>query len=107
MNLINVVLIKLMAQFEDCGVNELFIMWDQILSHVSDVSGMVVNLATMIGTGWENKDTAPYKVYDLWVVGWKHNDWMEMGKGFQLLFAQLAKYDAPDLQIEVNIMSTA
>ena len=104
MNSLNVVFIKMMQQFEDCGVQELYIRYDNIMSHVSDISSLGVNLAVMIGTGWKNKDTAPYVVWDLWQEGWKHRDWLDIGKGLQLLFAQLAKYDAPELSIEVNIM---
>ena len=40
------------------------------MSHVSDVSGMAVNLGIMIGTGWEMKDTMPYKFYDMMSIGW-------------------------------------
>ena len=67
---------------------------------------MVVNLAVMIGTGWTDKNTAPFVFYDLMSEGWKMKSFLTMGKAFQLLFAQLAKYDAPDLQIQVNVMST-
>ena len=71
MNSINVVFVKLMQQFEDCGVNELFIQWDNIMSHISDICGVVVNLAIAVGVGWANRDTFPYIVYDEhWVPGW-------------------------------------
>ena len=106
MNSINVVLIKLMQQYEYCGVNELYIKWDQIMSNISDISGTTVNLILMIALGWTNKDTAPYKVYDLWKAGWAIRNWTQIGQGFQLLFAQLAKYDAPEFSIEVNIMGS-
>ena len=106
MNSINVVLIKLMQQYEYCGVNELYIKYDQIMSNIADICGLAVNLILMIGLGWSAKDTAPYKVYDLWVAGWDIKDWMKIGQGFQLLFAQMAKYDAPEFSIEVNIMGS-
>jgi hypothetical protein len=104
MESINVMTLLLMQQFEFCGVNELFIKWDQMMSHVSDISGAVVNLSVVIGTGWANKDTYPFKVYDLWIEGWKYSDWSTIGKGFQLLMAQIAKFDAPEIVIEVETM---
>ena len=82
LNSINVVLIKLMQQYEYCGVNELYIKWDQIMSNVSDISGMTVNLILMIALGWSAKDTAPYKVWDLWTDGYDIRDWMQVGQGF-------------------------
>ena len=104
MNGVNVVFVKLMQQYEDCGVNELYIKYDNIMSHLSDIISLCVNLIVMIATGWKNKDTAPYKSWDLMSDGWKYKDWAGIGTGFQLLFAQLAKYDAPEINIEVNIM---
>jgi len=65
------------------------------MSHISDVCGMVVNLAMAVGLGWANKDTYPYIVWDHWVYGWNYKDFYEWGLGFQILFAELAKYDAP------------
>ena len=76
------------------------------MSNVSDISGMTMNLILMIALGWSAKDTAPYKVWDLWTDGYDIRDWMQVGQGFQLLFAQLAKYDAPEFSIEVNIMGS-
>ncbi len=76
------------------------------MSNVSDISGMCMNLILMIALGWSAKDTAPYKVWDLWKAGYDIKDWMQVGQGFQLLFAQLAKYDAPEFSIEVNIMGS-
>ena len=102
MNSINIMSIKLNKQNEDCGVRELYVKWDNAMSSVSDISGMVVNLGIAIGTGWANKDTYPFKAYDLWVEGWKYSDWMTIGKGFQLLMAQLVKFDAPEFAIEVE-----
>ena len=81
LNSMNVVFIKVMQQFEDCGVNELYIQYDNIMSHVSDITSLGVNLAVMLGTGWKNKDTAPFITWDLWEEGWKHKDWLEIGKG--------------------------
>ena len=68
--------IKLMAQYESCGINELYILWDTIMSSVSAVSGAVANLAVMIGVGYENFDTAPYKSYNIWVDAYDHFDWL-------------------------------
>ena len=99
MNSSNVLMIKLMDQFEMCGVNELYIMWDTVMSSWADLCSMIVNVAIMIGVGWENEDTAPFIVLELWKDGWKRNDWAEIGKGFLLLMSQAVKYDAPDLQI--------
>ena len=101
---INVVFIRFMDQTEACGVNELFIQWDNIMSNWSDLAGVVTNLAIMIGTGWADKNTSPFIVYDHWVLGWNNKDFREFGIGFQLLFASLAKFDAPDLQVEVSVM---
>ena len=52
MNSINVVLIKLMQQYEYCGVNELYIKYDQIMSNIADISGLATNLILMIALGW-------------------------------------------------------
>ena len=52
MNSINVVLIKLMQQYEYCGVNELYIKYDQIMSNIADISGLCTNLILMIALGW-------------------------------------------------------
>ena len=52
MNSINVVLIKLMQQYEYCGINELYIMYDQIMSNITEISGLCANLILMIALGW-------------------------------------------------------
>ena len=69
-------------QFQSCGVAELYIRWDNIMSHISDVCGMVVNISMAVGLGWTNKDTYPYLVWDHWVDGWNHKDFYEWGLGF-------------------------
>lgn len=79
-------------------------MWDNIMSKLSNLCGMVVNLGIMIGVGFSDFSTAPYKAYNIWKVAYAHNDWMKYGQGMQLLMAQLAKYDAPE--IETDIIST-
>ena len=80
MNSINVVFIKTMQQYEDCGVSELYIKLDSVMSHVSDVCAMGVNLAIMIGTGWADKNTAPFIFYDLMAEGWALKSFLLMGK---------------------------
>ena len=105
MESINVVNMKMQYQFEQCGVRELFIKWDNLMSHVSDVCGTVVNLAVAIGTGWTNKDTYPFKFYDFTVEAYANSNWLEWGQAMQLLFASLAKFEAQDISIEVETIS--
>lgn len=102
MESINVVNMKMQYQFEQCGVRELFIKWDNLMSHVSDVCGTVVNLAVAIGTGWTNKDTYPFKFYDITVLAYANSNWLQWGQAMQLLFAQLVKFDAADIVIEAE-----
>ena len=94
-----------MQQYEDCGVNELLIQWDTIMSKIPDVTSMLINFTVMMIVGWNLKDTAPYKAYDYEAEGWRNKDFFYMGEGFELFIAQLSKYNAPELQIEVDIMS--
>ena len=101
MQSINVMLIKLMAQQERCGVNELYIMWDTIMSSVAAVSGAAVNLIIMVGVGYANSDTAPYKAYGMWTTAYDSFDWLLFGRGFQLLMSQIVKYDAPDIDTDL------
>ena len=101
----NIFMILFMQQYEDCGVNELLIQWDTIMSKTADVTSMAINFTVMLIVGYSLKDTAPYKAYDYEKEGWEKKDFLCMGEGFQLFFSQLSKYDAPELQIEVDIMS--
>ena len=102
---INIFMILLMQQYEDCGVNELNIQWDTIMSKPVDATSVGVNFTTMMLVGYSSQDTAPYKAWDYEKTGWQNKDFLYMGEGFQLFFAQLSKYDAPELQLEVDIMS--
>ena len=52
MNQINVFMISLMQQYEDCGCNELLIQWDTIMSTGADATSMGVNFIVMLAVGW-------------------------------------------------------
>lgn len=75
----NVVMMKLMYQYEKCGVSELFILWDTIMSSISQACGMATNAIIMIGTGYTNRDTAPYKSYAIWTTAYQYFDWEKFG----------------------------
>ena len=105
-NTFNILMILLMQQFEDCGIAELMIQYDSTLSHWADLTSMGVNLAVMLGTGWADKDTAPYKTADIWDEAWAKRDWKEIGVGLMLLMAQLTKYEAPVFTQDVIPMSS-
>ena len=66
----NIFMILFMQQYEDCGVNELLIQWDTIMSKTADATSMGMNLLIMIIVGYSLKDTAPYKAYDYEKEGW-------------------------------------
>ena len=100
----NVVMIKLMKQYEDCNINSMYIKWDNILSHIADASSALVGLIVAIAEGWKGKSTYPYKSWDLMSDGWSVRNWNEMGKGVQLMFAEIASYQGPELTVEVNLM---
>ena len=102
---VNIFMILLMQQYEDCGVNELNIQWDTIMSKPVDATSMAVNFTVMMLVGYSSHDTAPYKAWEYEKTGWQNKDFLYMGEGFQLFFAQLSKYEAPELQLEVDIMS--
>ena len=105
MNTFNILMILMMQQFEDCGIAELMIQYDSTFSHWADLTSMGVNLAVMLGTGYADKDTAPFKTWDLWKEGWARKDWKEIGVGLMLLMAQLTKYEATPFKQDVIPMS--
>ena len=67
---LNIFMILFMQQYEDCGVNELLIQWDTIMSKGADATSMGMNFLIMMIVGWSLKDTAPYKAYDYEKEGW-------------------------------------
>ena len=66
----NIFMILLMQQYEDCGVNELLIQWDTIMSKTPDATAMGVNFLIMLLVGYQLHDTAPYRAYDYEKEGW-------------------------------------
>merc|ERR1711983_253029 len=45
---LNIFMILFMQQYEDCGVNELLIQWDTIMSKTADATSMGMNLLIML-----------------------------------------------------------
>ena len=52
--------IKFIAQLESCEYIQFLIALDGMLSNIPQAAAATVNLATQLGTGFENSDTSIY-----------------------------------------------
>ena len=103
LNLAKVMQIKFIAQLESCDYIQFLIALDGMLSNIPQASAAAVNLATQIGTGYENQDTSIYIAVNKIQEGIDDdNNWETFGKGFQLGLSQILKISAGDTKIEVT-----
>ena len=103
LNLAKVMQIKFIAQLESCDYIQFLIALDGMLSNIPQASAAFVNLATQIGTGYENQDTSIYIAVNKIQEGIDdNNNWETFGKGFQLGLSQILKISAGDTKIEVT-----
>ena len=107
LNLAKVMQIKFIAQLESCDYIQFLIALDGMLSNIPQAAAAAVNLATQIGTGFENSDTSIYIAVDKVQEGIDDdNNWETFGKGFQLGLSQILKISAGDTKIEVSPTSS-
>lgn len=103
LNLAKVMQIKFIAQLESCDYIQFLIALDGMLSNIPQATAAAVNLATQIGTGFENSDTSIYIAVNKIQEGIDDdNNWETFGKGFQLGLSQILKISAGDSKIEVT-----
>lgn len=96
-----VVQLKLMSQFDDCGVSEMLIMADSMFSNLPEASGAGVNIVAQLGLGASAQDTAVYLAGAKFVDGYNDNyNWNKMGAGFVLFSAELLKFQSPEYKVD-------
>jgi hypothetical protein len=75
------------------------------MSNIPQFAGSLSNLGTQIGTGWTNSNTPVFISYNSLKDSYKNKDWNGLGQGFQLFLSQLVKYQAPDSNLKVSLIS--
>ena len=94
---------QFVEELESCNYLQFLIALDGMLSNIPQATAAAVNLATQIGTGFENQDTSIYLAVDKFNQGVDDdNNWQIFGESFQLGLSQLLKISAGETDIEVS-----
>ena len=114
LNLAKVMQIKYIAQLESCEYIAFLVALDGMFTNIPQAAAAGVNLATQVGTGYQNWDTSIFlsidfvkPEFDELISGSGEADWKVLGQGFQLFMSQILKISAGDTDIEVVPTSAA
>lgn len=101
--LFNVFKIKWVTQMESCDFIQFLIAGDGMLSNIPQATAAIVNTATQLGTGYENRDTSIYIAVNKAEAAYNdNNNWKTYGQAFQLGASQILKISAGDNDISVS-----
>ena len=101
--LFNVFKIKWITQMESCDFIQFLIAGDGMLSNIPQATAAIVNTATQLGTGYENRDTSIYIAVNKAEAAYNDsNNWKTYGQAFQLGASQILKISAGDNDISVR-----
>lgn len=100
-----IIMMNLMTQYDDCKYTGFLVQLDQFMSNIPQFAGSFSNLATQIATGYTNSNTPVFISYKNIKDSYNAKDWNGVGKGFQLFLSQLVKFQAPDSNVKVSLVS--
>lgn len=102
-NFIQVFYIKYMDQVDKCSFNNFLLTIDNRLSNLSFLGGMVTKLAVETFQKFvQGVDTPTYKSLALIGANFKNPNFVEVGKGVQLLMSKLVNYLAPNVKTDAK-----
>ena len=108
-NFLNVTMIKVMNQFNNCGMNTYLAKIDEAVSTISRASGMGANAAAQVAyyyaSGQKDFKPAVIKSWEDIIAAGTNKQWGTMAQGIQLFFSQLVKFEANDKMQEVKGMN--
>ncbi len=78
---------------------------DQAMSKLPQLVSTVSNLATQIGTGYSNEDTAIYLALNSLKDNYTNSEWEDFGQNAQLFFSSLLKYVTPATNADITFLS--